>query len=127
MKLLFTLAILSGFLFMKAAAQQVFCPPPNIGFESGTFNGWSCDTGRVDFFCTPILTSSLAIDDRQVLISSNTYPQLDPWGNFPTLCPFGGSYSIRLGNQEAGKGCERISYTFTVPPGSNEYDMIFYY
>jgi len=108
-------------------AQQVYCPPPNIGFESGTFNGWSCDTGRVDGLGNVNLIPSNAVYDRQTLVDSVYFPQLDPWGNFPTQCPWGGRYSIRLGNQQIGKRAERISYTFTVPTGSNEYDMIFYY
>jgi len=108
-------------------AQQVYCPPPNIGFENGGFTGWACDTGSVDAQGNPQLLPTNAINDRQTLIDSNYYPQLDPWGNFPTLCPWGGSYCIRLGNQETGRGAERVSYTFNVPAGANEFDMIFYY
>ncbi|HZY38690.1 MAG TPA: gliding motility-associated C-terminal domain-containing protein [Mucilaginibacter sp.] len=119
--ILFVLSAVSAF------AQEVYCPPPNIGFESGTFTGWSCDTGRVDFLGNVNLLPSDAVYDRQTIVDSAYYPQLDPWGNFPTLCPWGGRYSIRLGNQEIGKRAERISYTFTVPAGANEYDMIFYY
>lgn len=127
MRKLFSLFVLFGFLCSKAGAQQVFCPPPNIGFENGTMNGWACDTGMVDPSGKPVLIPSVPVYNRQVLIDSSYAPQLDPWGNFPTLCPFGGRFSIRLGNQEAGKGCERVSYTFTVPPSSDEYDLIFYY
>jgi len=108
-------------------AQQVYCPPPNIGFEDGTFNGWACDTGMVDFIGTINVIPSPPVPNRQTMINATTGTQLDPWGNFPTLCPYGGSYSIRLGNEQVGKGAERISYTFNVPPTSNEYDMIFYY
>jgi len=112
---------------IKCFGQQIYCPPPNIGFENGTLNGWACDTGKVDPYGNPVLIPSAAVYDRQTLVDSAYYPQLDPWGNFPTLCPYGGSYSIRLGNQQVGKGCERVSYTFTIPVGANEYDMIFYY
>jgi len=110
-----------------STAQQVYCPPPNIGFEDGSFTGWACDTGMVDFSGNINVVASNPIPNRQTMINTTTGAQLDPWGNFPTLCPYGGSYSIRLGNEQSGKGAERISYTFNVPPGANEYDMIFYY
>jgi len=112
---------------VKLFAQQTYCPPPNIGFEDGSFNGWTCDTGSVDFMGNVNVISSGAIPDRQTMITSATGTALDRWGNFPILCPFGGSYSIRLGNQQTGRGAERVSYTFNVPFGSNEYDMTFYY
>ena len=107
--------------------QQVYCPPPNIGFEAGTFNGWACDTGSVDAAGNVNVIASGPISNRQTLISPISGLELDPWGNFPTLCPWGGSYSIRLGNEQTGKGAERVSYTFNVPDGAIEYDMIFYY
>jgi gliding motility-associated-like protein len=111
----------------KSGAQVSYCPPTNIGFESGNFNNWSCDTGHVDPSGNILVSSSSDVYDRQTLYSANTFPQIDPYGGFPTLCPYGGSYSIRLGNKESGKGAERISYTFSVPNGVQEYDLIFYY
>ena len=95
--------------------------------KTGLFNGWACDTGMVDYLGNVNVISSPPVENRQTMITGSYGPQLDPWGNFPTLCPFGGVHSIRLGNQQTGKGAERVSYTFTVPPGANEYDMIFYY
>jgi gliding motility-associated-like protein len=112
---------------MKTNAQGIYCPPTNIGFESGTFNNWQCDTGMVDALGNIKVVPSGPINDRQTVYSATTYPELDPFGKFPTLCPYGGNYSIRLGNQQTGKGAERVSYTFTIPSDVNEYDLIFYY
>jgi gliding motility-associated-like protein len=112
---------------LKTSAQAGNCPPPNIGFEQGNFTGWSCDTGQIDLSATIRLTPSVPIADRQTLYSSRSSAKRDTFGNFPTLCPYGGKYSIRLGNQSAGRGAERISYAFTVPAGSTQYNMVFYY
>jgi gliding motility-associated-like protein len=112
---------------IKINAQGSSCPPSNIGFESGNFGNWSCDTGFVDPLGVVQVIQSPPVINRQTLYNTITVPQVDPFGGFPTLCPYGGKYSIRLGNQQNGKGAERVSYTFTVPAGDDSYDLIFYY
>jgi len=112
---------------LKSYAQAGNCAPPNMGFEQGDFTGWSCDTGQIDLSATLRLSPSGPIDDRHTLYDSKTLPKRDTFGKFPTLCPYGGKYSVRLGNQSAGRGAERMSYTFTVPAGANQYNLTFYY
>ena len=75
---------------VKLFAQQLYCPPPNIGFEDGSFNGWTCDTGTVDPVGNINVISSSPVPNRQTMINGVSGAQLDPWGNFPTLCPYGG-------------------------------------
>ena len=127
MRLKVVFFILLCSVIIKANAQGGLCPPSNIGFENGTFNGWSCDTGRVNGNGNLALISCQPVSGRQTMIDENYYPQVDPFGKFPTLCPYGGTHSIRLGNTDTSKRAESISYTFTVPVGVNQYNIIFYY
>jgi len=127
MKLFNLFFILLCLGFINANAQGGYCPPPNIGFETGTFNGWSCDTGRVDANGDLALVACQPAFNRQTMIDKNYYQQIDPYGKFPTLCPYGGTHSIKLGNSDTNRRAESISYTFTVPANANKYDITFYY
>jgi gliding motility-associated-like protein len=111
----------------RVMAQATSCPPVNMGFEQGNFNGWLCDTGHIDQNGNINVITSNPVNNRQTLISASYTPVLDPFGKFPTLCPFGGKYSVKLGNEQTGGGAERMSYTFTVPTGQSTYDITFYY
>jgi len=112
---------------VKINAQQTYCPPSNIGFERGDFSHWSCDTGSVKPDGDINVIPSGPEYARQTLFSKYNSTEVDPYGGFPILCPYGGTYSIRLGNKDIHKGAERVSYTFTVPAGVESYDLIFYY
>jgi gliding motility-associated-like protein len=114
--------ILLGFLLL--AGNHVFAQcPPNIGFEDGTFSGWICSVGSIS------MTGDISVNDvspqynRQTLISTST---LDPYGHFPTLCPNGSKYSVRLGNDQTKAEAERMSYLFTVPAG-RDYNLVLNY
>ena len=126
-KLLLTLIGLGAAFSMYAQTTGASCPPPNIGFENGTFQNWQCDTGGISSSGTIQVLPVAPVDNRQTMIGANYYPSTDPYGGFPTLCPYGGNYSIRLGNEQVGARAERVSYTFTVPPTANIYDITFYY
>jgi len=127
MKFFYLLFVLLFFTAARSNGQEGYCPPSNVGFESGTFTNWQCDTGSVSPTGQILVKSSPPVANRQTMIDKNYSPKLDPFGQFPTLCPFGGKHSIRLGNQGTGARAERVSYTFTVAAGANQYDMIFYY
>ncbi len=53
--------------------------------------------------------------------------QLDPYGNFPVVCPFGGNYSVKLGNENTGADAEGVSYTFTVPATVDTFTFTYFY
>ena len=107
---------------------QSTCPPPNIGFESGTFNNWQCDTGRIDPAGNLHLASSNGpVDFVHTIIDKNTADKTDEYGGFPTLCPYGGGHSAKLGNVQGGAIAEGLSYTFTIPAGADHYNFIYYY
>jgi gliding motility-associated-like protein len=101
--------------------------PVNIGFEDGTFTGWSCMAGNVLSNGSLSLSNSGQLANRHVILA-NTLPQaLDPYGNFPVNCPNGSGYSIRLGNSSSGAQAEQVSYDFTIPAGQNDYGIIYNY
>jgi gliding motility-associated-like protein len=114
-------------VFNAYAQTSTYCPPPNIGFETGNFTGWQCDTGGVAANGLIQVIPSTPIPNRQVICSDTTTPALDPYGNFPKLCPYGGNYSLKLGNDLDGARAERVAYTFTVPNDAATYDITFYY
>ncbi|HEX8356512.1 MAG TPA: hypothetical protein VF610_03835, partial [Segetibacter sp.] len=58
-------------------------------------------------------------------MSSKT--KTDPYGNFPVVCPFGGNYSVKLGNDATGGEAEGISYTFTVPATVDTFTFTYFY
>lgn len=104
--------------------------PPNIDFETGTFDGWTCYAG-----------SNLAVgNDNVISISPTSGPiynrhtmysalsgQVDFYGGFPVSCPNGSGHSIRLGNSLGGGEAEGISYEFTIPANENNYSLIYHY
>lgn len=113
-------------LLITGSAMSQNCPP-NIGFEAGTFDNWQCSSGSVNRDGTLNLSPSGPVADRHTLIA-NTLPQgTDPYGGFPTSCPNGSGYSVRLGNSQAGGQAEGISYTFTIPANQNDYSIIYNY
>jgi gliding motility-associated-like protein len=116
--------ILLGFLLL-IGANAVAQVPPNIGFENGTFSGWDCAIGGIDAQGNiSVQNVGGPVYDRQTLISAGG--DTDPYGHFPTLCPNGSKYSVRLGNDKTGAQAERLSYTFVVPPGS-DYSLVLNY
>ncbi|RYE01820.1 MAG: T9SS type B sorting domain-containing protein [Sphingobacteriales bacterium] len=51
----------------------------------------------------------------------------DIYGLFPVVCPYGGGYSLQLGNSETGKQADAVSYTFQVPPSLDTFTLTFFY
>ncbi len=97
-------------------------PTFNIDFETGTLSNWSFYTGMCCPLNTPTLTP--AIFNRHTLSSGVT---VDLYGGFPTVSPFGGNFSMRLGNDSGNKQAERCRYYVNVPSGSSAYSLIYHY
>lgn len=120
---------LIAFLYcLPATAQQC---PPNIDFETGTFQGWTCyigSTAAVNGENVITINPSGPVFNRHTMYSyAANSGQLDPYGGFPVLCPNGSGYSIRLGNNLAGTQAEGVSYEFTIPAGQDIYSLIYHY
>lgn len=104
--------------------------PPNIDFETGTFNGWTCFTGstaEVNGQNVITLFESGPVSGRHTMYTASLATELDYYGNFPVLCPNGSKHSIRLGNNLPGTEAEGISYEFTIPANRDYYTLIYHY
>ncbi len=118
-------------LFFCTVIKAQTCPP-NIDFENGTFQGWTCYAGGV-YAAGGTNNISLAatggpIFDQHTMYSrSNDAGALDYYGSFPVMCPNGSNYSVKLGNTNGGAQAEGISYEFTIPADRNTYSLIYHY
>jgi len=111
------------------SAQAQDCPP-NIDFETGTFDGWTCYTGFVTGNGSNVINltnSNGPQPERHTMYSAFPGSGMDPYGGFPVNCPNGSGHSIRLGNNFGGGEAEGISYEFVIPSGQNYYTLIYNY
>jgi gliding motility-associated-like protein len=119
-------SLFTCFCYFIAKAQNC---PPNIDFETGTFNGWTCYTGytaAVNGENVITITPSGPVPNRHTMYAANS-GLLDPFGGFPVNCPNGSGCSIRLGNDLPGTEAEGVSYVFTIPANRNVYSLIYHY
>ena len=119
--------IFNSLLSIQSFSQQC---PPNIDFETGTFNNWTCYTGNVSAgggVNSIFLTQSAGpVPNQHTMFASGT-GETDFFGGFPVTCPNGSGYSVKLGNNTGGGQAEGISYEFTIPAGRNIYSLIYHY
>ena len=105
--------------------------PPNIDFETGTFDGWTCYTGTAEVVnnenVIALQPSGGPVFNRHTMYTANTNAGVDPYGGFPVNCPNGSTHSIRLGNDLAGTQAEGVSYEFTIPADQDQYSLIYHY
>lgn len=121
------IALLAMFFFLEASSQTC---PPNLDFEDGTFTNWQCYTGTtfVNSSGNVIsLTPSTPVPNRHEIITASSGATNDPYGRFPRLCPYGGSYSVKLGNEAVGAQAEGLSYTFQVPTSVDTFTFTYFY
>ena len=116
------------FIFTHQSAAQT-CPP-NIDFEQGSFNNWTCYIGTTASMGTTNVISlsptSGPDGDRHSIFPPNS-GERDYFGNFPVNCPNGSGYSVKLGNSVGEGEAEAISYEFTIPASQNSYLLIYNY
>jgi gliding motility-associated-like protein len=116
--------------FVPYTAKTQICPP-NIDFEKGNFDNWTCYTGSVSAAggqnVISLSPSGGPVFDQHTMYKAGAQVELDPFGGFPVNCPNGSGYSIRLGNNTGGGRAEGISYEFTIPANANEYSLIYHY
>ena len=85
----------------------------NSDFETGSFFGWRGAHGS----CCPININNMGlILGRHTIM---TGAGVDPYslGKIPVVAP-GGSYSARIGNDDAGAEADQLSYEFIVTPAN---------
>jgi gliding motility-associated-like protein len=116
--------------FLPTTYSQSSCPP-NLDFENGNFDHWECFIGYVDTSADGKnrmnLTLSPPVFDRHTMISAASNPGKDRFGGFPKVCPYGGNYSVKLGNDITGAEAEAISYTFEVPNTVDTFTFTYFY
>lgn len=116
----FILFILALLLSTQGYGQSA-CPP-NIDFELGNLTYWNFYIGS----CCPISTpnNSGPVTNRHTLTSGSAN---DPYGGFPIVSPYGGNYSLRLGNDSIGAQAEKARYYIHIPSGISNYALIYRY
>lgn len=133
-KWLAILALIAGSAYTSNA--QLVCPP-NIDFERGDLTGWSFFTGSYTGGTPTADIPSAPIACRHTLTKTSgligcTTPAvavgpIDQYGGFPVVAPGGGSYSMRIGNQNTGRETEKARFYVPIPPGSDNYSLIYRY
>ena len=106
--------------------------PPNIDFENGTFESWTCSNGNVfangGTNSIALVNSGGPLQNRHTIIARATnIGQTDYYGDFPLNCPNGSAFSVKLGNTNGGHEAEGITYQFTIPANRNTYSLLYNY
>ena len=104
-----------------SAQQQILCPP-NLDFEQGNYANWEFYTGSCCPTNTPFYTGALP-NRHEIMYGSG----IDKYGGFPVVAPGGGSYSLKLGNDDAWANAERARFYVHVPTGAGAYTLIYRY
>jgi gliding motility-associated-like protein len=104
--------LLSLLFFVNTAninAQQL-SSCTNADFEMNNFNNW---VGSIGGCCPVSMNTNGIYPGRHTIVSGGGF---DPHslGLIPLVPPGGGSYTVRLGNDNAGSQAEKLSYSFTV-------------
>ncbi len=117
-KILLLSLLLTGLCF-RSFAQDC---PPNIDFELGNTSVWNYFIGT----CCPINTptATAAMVGRHTLTSG---AGTDMYGGFPIVAPGGGSFSLKLGNDNVGSEAEKARYYIHVPTSVSNYSLIYRY
>jgi gliding motility-associated-like protein len=129
-RVVLSLILFNVFLLFFCISGNAQGCPPNIDFETGNFDGWTCYTGT---------TAAVGAENVISLYSSGgpyfgkhtmynaPSKELDPFGGFPVICPNGSGHSIKLGSTQAGGEAEGVSYEFTIPQNDNSYTLVYNY
>ncbi|MCX7954831.1 MAG: PKD domain-containing protein [Bacteroidales bacterium] len=92
----------------------------NLDFEAGNFTNWTGQTGDNDGYPAGSWVNGI-VNGRHTIMNGGS----DPYGGFPCVAPGGGTYSVRLGNDNVGAEAERLIYSFVVQP--NDTNFIYKY
>lgn len=118
-------ALILFFLLSAALFTHAQCPP-NLDFELGDFTNWQCQSGGFNGVIT--LAPTPPTPGRHDMLSSLPPGNgRDAYGLFTKNCPNGSGHSVKIGNEITGTTADAVSYTFTIPPGQNTYNLIYNY
>jgi len=123
--------LLNLFFFLSFSFSWSQTCPPNIDFEKGDFSSWECLVGQTSSNngqnLISLQTTTSPIPGRHEILTLDSISAKDPYGNFPKLCPYGGTYSVKLGNDQTGSEAEGLRYTFTVPSTVDTFTFTYFY
>ena len=122
-----------GFLLFTFQGKAQTCPG-NIDFENGTLDNWQCLDGRIALSLDPqtgpvsfTVQNSPAIAGRHIVMSGQTQPGVDFYGNFPVLAPNGSNYSVKIGNTDNGGLVTGVKYNIQIPPTDDKFYLEYTY
>ncbi len=121
--------ILSALFYYSTAKAQPLPCPPNLDFEDGDFQSWNCRVGTLDMAGNISWAASTnAIPGRHTIIPTAT-AGTDFYGGFQRNCPNGSKFTALLGNTNSppGKQASEITYTYTIPPATPVFSILFWY
>ena len=96
--------------------QQVNGPCLNIGFETGTTNGWTTYRAQACSSATQTPCQTVAGPNSRINIKT---AGTDPFVPAISMVPPGATYSLMLEDYLNGRNASRISQTFLVTPANN--------
>jgi gliding motility-associated-like protein len=88
--------------------------PQNIDFEQGNFTGWSALTGS---YANPLVSGFVA--GRQTIMTGGGFDVTLPF--LPVVSPNGGTYSVKLGNEQTNGEVDVLRTTFLVTPTNTSF------
>jgi gliding motility-associated-like protein len=106
---------------LNAITVQPACS--NINFNNGNLNSWYGTTGLSLTGVTNALTPNYSstgyglVNSRQTIMTGGN----DPCAGFPRVDPQGGSFSVRLGNNNVNSQAEQLLQTFMVSESNNSF------
>lgn len=116
----------------KGGKTNASCTAEDLGLTTNSFGSWTAQTScrsSVPSNCTatPWVPATLPLPGRiDVVPTSPNDPCGDvPGSPIPLPSPYGGSFSIKLGNNDINAESERLKYTFTVQP--SDIDFVYQY
>jgi len=115
-----TILLVSILIFKSILMLQGQTACDNIDFEIGNFNNWQGLTG----FAGGGINSPGIINGRHTVMSTLDFDYYSN-GQITRLNPFGGNYSVRLGNDDVNGEAEKLKRTFLVTEETNS--IIYFY
>lgn len=111
------LPVLFAFVFVLTGTDARAQCPDNIDFELGNFTNWVGQTG--DCCSTPQVFTPGIVAGRHTIMTGGGFDPNVPM--VPVVSPNGGSFSVRLGNDQTGGEVDILRTTFMVTPTNTSF------
>lgn len=126
-----TLTLIAALFCITAIKTFSQSCPPNIDFEKGDFSHWHCTAGHVSAVNKQYnwgLHDTVPLNNKHTILAAKDNAGVkDKYGHFPVVCPYGGNYSAKLGDETAGGQSEGLYYAFKVPANVDTFTFTYFY